>query len=49
MLDRAPSVIGVAVYYKDDFGRWLKEYPDGRRTQVVEFKGRDREKEIPLD
>lgn len=58
-LDRAASKVaeyarqgakrdGVAIYYKDNCGRWLKEYPDGRRMQVVEFKGRDGEKEIPL-
>ncbi len=37
---------GVPFYYKDEEGRWVKEYPDGRRSQIV-YDGSGK-KEIPL-
>lgn len=37
---------GVPFYYKDEEGRWVKEYPDGRRFQIV-YDGSGK-KEIPL-
>jgi len=36
----------TSIYLEDAFGRIIKEYPDGRRTQVIrDTKG---EREIPL-
>ena len=37
---------GVPFYFKDEEGRWVKEYPDGRRFQIVYDEGG--KKEIPL-
>ncbi|MFD1674296.1 hypothetical protein [Alicyclobacillus fodiniaquatilis] len=34
---------GVPFYYKDNSGRLIKEYPDGRRSEIIHNK-----KEIPL-
>lgn len=36
----------TAFFFGDEFGRVIKEYPDGRRFEVI--KGIDGEKEIPL-
>lgn len=37
---------GIPFYYKDEEGRWVKEYPDGRRFQVV--NDGNGKKEIPI-
>ncbi len=37
---------GVPFFFEDDHGRWMKEYPDGRRVEVVSDEHGERE--IPL-
>ena len=37
---------GVPFYFEDEAGRWVKEYPDGRRFQIVSDERGERE--IPL-
>lgn len=35
------------LYHEDELGRWIKEYPDGRRFEVIHDENGKRE--IPLE
>lgn len=37
---------GVPFYYEDEKQRWIKEFPDGRRFQVISDE--QGEREVPL-
>ena len=38
---------GAPFYHEDELGRWTKEYPNGRRVEVIHDKSGKRE--VPLE